>query len=415
MRTRFLRVTSLLLIPILLAIPGSNQETLPSKEARGGGELIFARETLAVPPTAFHNHKAAVRVCGLAATLLAGAAFIAHGNPSHGWARTAFYSSVLVAAVLSGESPPEDLASDYLRHIAFMVAGLKNEIRLQILKLRVNGIRHTTEGRTDYSEHLVNGPGGVWLHSHLVPFPSGHGTLIETQRDLSGRWRPGTLLVEKSLESVWDIPGYFFAVDTVTKSRARQEAILTSASPFVNQFDQLLDQVLEGKRTLSISHAMGRGITPGTEAIWIMESMKDWDLDTGLLVDVRTGWLFLRADKDRRTITAASEAVFILRTWSKMIDRKMSERFGVRVDPIPERIDPQTLPGLVPWIESLAHCFIRNDRQDRSGANRMEITPEEVAYVVSLIRQGSPRLLPSIHGSPKHRAFLPRVALRASA
>ena len=270
-------------------------------------------------------------------------------------------------------------AAEYLRHVAWQVAYEKETIRAQLRRLRLTGSPHVLESH-DLAMHLVMGPKGLWLHSHLAQFPLGHGALIEVGRDTGGEWQPLRVLIERATKSVYDIAVYFFALDALTRSRAKREAIL-SAGLFIRQFQELLDGGWNNP-DIPISYAMGRGVTPGTEETWIMEPIEEWDRETGLWIDGDTGWLFLRADKRRESIDCAEEALFIVRDWVKRLDQRAIGLTKLPVE-VQERIDRDTLLSLVPWLESLSYQALKGVRPGRGRALR----PEEVDYILFLIQE----------------------------
>jgi hypothetical protein len=380
------RLTSLLLIPSLAASVWQTSLMALASRTCGLVESGLTPQALAARPTAFHHNESAIFVCALAASLSDHAGRLHH---SHQIIADVQRDLVIAAAIgdFFGRDGSPPVVLQYLCNVAKHITRIKKAISDQIRNVRLNKLEHETEFGFDLGKHLVIGLKGIWLHSHLKE--SGHGILLDIQRNRVGRWKPVAALIEHAYErGQAQVPPYFFAVNAVIKSRIRRDAILSSAEPFVDAFEPILRRVKQPNDSVLASHAMGRGITPGAEGAWVMEPLKDWDVRTGLWMDPSTGWVFLRADKDRGSISPAEEAVFILKSLAQMtpINRRTHQIIRVPLTPSSEHITRQDLTTLFPWIEALSNRWMASAVNGFQWLRiNRQITPEEIAYIKFLI------------------------------
>jgi hypothetical protein len=298
---------------------------------------------------------------------------------------------------------------EYYKRIEGSIRFHKEDIRKQILRFDLHLLRHKPEYLVDLRDHVIIGQNGFVLHSHINE--SLNGTLIKVERSLTGDWEPREVLMEFN-----DVAGinryrrsdYFFSVNTLTKSVARRQALLSTAKPFVKLFQALLD---EPRLNEDEPYAMGQGITPGTEEAHVIGPVELWDSATGIWVDPSNGWAFLRSDWNLANVTAADLAISLIRYWTTTVNRP-SNLFHVNVPDLPERMDRHDLQTLNSWADSLAYGIVEHRRArlpDPTG-----LYEGDLAFILFLIRHGSVPLS-TIRGARSRNSNAGLKSLRRSA
>jgi len=275
---------------------------------------------------------------------------------------------------------------DYLQGVSVHIASDKDAIKEQILRLPPNEVRHEKESGNDLVNHLVFGPEGMWVHGHLNGL--GNGTLIKVERSPAGIWRPVNFLVEWANEPRHESrSSCFFPIAALVRSRSWRAALLSKAGPLVSLYQDLLDRSWKRDSAIPIALLMGQGITPGTEGAWVIEPLQHWDPESGLWMEPRRGWTFLRAGKNRENLNPLDQGIFILRWWAKTIDAKANEFFRIPLQPIPRPVNRQNLAALMAWLETITWASTAYVEEESRQLILRQITHEEIAYVKFLLQQ----------------------------
>lgn len=357
---------------------------VPGRSANGA----FGVQALANRPVEFHENKPAALVSRETASLLVGDNILAFERPQPDSDAPAPFTLVKTLQTIFRRSPAAVL--EYLYAVAGSVRSNKNALRRQLLKDDASDIEHGQEDDYDLASHLVIGPNGLWVHGHLLS-GSGNGTLIQVERQETGAWKARNVLLERSTERKYGhYPPCFYAVNSITRSRARREALFSTAQPLVDLYQDILERAWNGDPDVPISFSMGQGVTPGTEEGWVMEPLENWDAESGLWMQERNGWVFLQAGNRPENLRPIDHAIFILRTWAKTLDPETSRLFQIPFQPIPTPIDETNRPALIAWTQSTTIAgVLHRDRGDGLRTTRFIIS-QELAYVRFLLEYAPP-------------------------
>lgn len=350
----------------------------------------FSAEALAVPSAAFHNETGRL-VCRLLAGLTIGAAILSiHPHADRSSLRPSFLSATLMALPLRRRKVSAE-AQPYVGYVADVVNRQKSVARQQLRKMTSEWIEHETEPTESAESHLVSGGRDLWIHSHLSMHEN--GTLIRSERDGLGMWRPAELLIEYDDRRVLHPdkgPRFFFPVDSLTKDLQRPAVVLPQER-FMYPFQPLLERWLNSDAALRVDYALARGITPGTGNTWIMASNGQFDAQTGTFIDPHRGFLFLRADQDRTKFTVWNELLTILRYWANTIrsvnpqqpiDRQFLLRF---LENVSGGFTIQDLSSLDVWLNTLRYSSATELTGVSSYSLVRFIQNDEITYMKSLV------------------------------